>query len=556
MPHAMERRTPLLALLAVLPVLGTGCVAFDVGRPQTFTNEEKVFETAKEPSATEVVDAEVALSQPKPGFAEVRLLATVRETYPRTCRTDRTTVIRQKRMSFGFMPFFAEYDGPGDSLVPAMFYRNGRTTEDSDLGRRYVYKAEADVESEPDILLAGIWLIPGLYVNSVVSLVWTPFFGDWECRHVDWAERGKSRRGSHGAGQLFFDTATPALHALSRFPEADRRRIGVRTCYDPEKTSPGLDVITHWKLFGFHKFLRIRVQGPVRGPVADADPDIRTRRRVPVPGPVSVRVSIPDVGWTGSGVIAEDGRGASIALPHVERDRSATAVVTVSAAGGLAGDACRKAAGGDWRFPVSLRAAAGVYRAAGGAMPAPVVTQVVVHVTEPAAAPERKEAPWDIETVEPYAGGRAAYLVTIHDAARTAFDVKREVQPEIERSLRDAFCASNPGIDEAAVRAYVSSEFGADRTIRLSGVAFSVAPVSDGWSYDSDTHRGSVRLRVSAHMRPEDAKRWGRENIAAIVAEKNVAIESGGAPPPGSTYRSLSESFENGILAIEFEAVQ
>ena len=546
----MKRSVVPFVLLPVA-VLGTGCFSFNVGKPETFRHAETVFETAKEPSSSEILDAKVSFSQPRSDVAEIKLLATVRESYPRTSRTDETTVVRQKRMSFGFLPFSAETDGPDDTLIPFGLYRNGRTTSDPELGRRYVYKvADPSDELTPGMILAGIWLIPGMYVNSVVSIVWTPFFGDWECNHVDWIERKQCRRGSFGAGQLYYDTATPALYALSRFPAEDRRRIGVRTCYDPGDTSPSLDFSTHWKLFGFHKFLRVRIQGPVRGTPQEASPEIRTRRGVAVPGPISVRVSIPEVGWTGTGVIDESGRPASVALPPADRDRSATATVVVSAPGGLAGEACAKAAGSTWSFPVALTTGLSAQRPS---VPA-VVTQVVVHVTEPAPMPET--APWDIETVSPYANGRAEWLVTIRDPARTAFKVRREVQPDLEASLRESFCAANPGIGEQSVRAYVSSDFGADRTIRLSGVAFSVAPVADGWRYDADSRRGTVRLRVSAHMRPEDAKQWARENVSAIVSEKNVAIEAGKAPPRGATYRSLSETFENGVLTVEFEAVQ
>ena len=550
-PAMKSNALPLL--LIPVAVLGTGCVAFNVGRPETFRHGETVFETAKDPSSSEILDAKVSFSQPRADVAEIGLLATVRETYPRTSRTDETTVVRQKRMSFGFLPFFAENDGPDDTLVPSGFYRNGRTVSDPELGRRYVYKTAEEMEGEPGVFLAGLCLIPGMYVNSVVALVWTPFFGDWECNHVDWVERKNCRRGSFGAGRLYYDTATPALYALSKFPEEDRRRIGVRTCYDPGDTAPSLDVITHWKLFGFHKFLRVWIRGPVRGTPVEADPEIRTRRGVAVPGPISVRVFIPEVGWTGSGVIDESGKAASVALPSADRDRSATATVTVSAPGGLAGEACGKAAGSTWSFPVSLKAGASGLRPS---VPA-VVTQVVVHVTEPAAEPAApKTAPWDIETVRPYADGRAEWLVTVRDPARTALEVRREVRPDLEASLRESFCAANPGIDAKAVRAYVSSDFGANRTIRLLGVAFSVAPVADGWSYDADTRRGTVRLRVSAHMRPEDAKQWARENVSAIVAEKNVSLEAGKAPPDGATYRSLSESLENGVLSVEFEAVE
>ena len=167
-----------------------------------------------------------------------------------------------------------------------------------------------------------------------------------------------------------------------------------------------------------------------------------------------------------------------------------------------------------------------------------------------------KAAAYEIATEEPFEGGRAAYRVRIRDASMTAFDVVRVVKPEIETVLRDAFAAESPGIDVRTVRAYVVPEFGEDRTIRFRGVAFSVQPVTDGWRYDADSHRGSIRLRVSEGMTPEEAKRWARDNIEAIAREKNVSLEAGGAPPEGAVYRSLGETLEDGVLTVEFEAVE
>ncbi len=78
----------------------------------------------------------------------------------------------------------------------------------------------------------------------------------------------------------------------------------------------------------------------------------------------------------------------------------------------------------------------------------------------------------------------------------------------------------------------------------------------DGWSYDHDSRRGWVRLRIPNGVSTEDARYWVRENIATILAEKDVLLEADKAPPSGVTYRSLGEKFENGILTVEFEAVQ
>ena len=57
-------------------------------------------------------------------------------------------------------------------------------------------------------------------------------------------------------------------------------------------------------------------------------------------------------------------------------------------------------------------------------------------------------------------------------------------------------------------------------------------------------------------MPASETKRWARENISAIVSEKNVVIEAGKAPPKGAKFRSLNENYSNGVLAVEFETVE
>ena len=142
-------------------------------------------------------------------------------------------------------------------------------------------------------------------------------------------------------------------------------------------------------------------------------------------------------------------------------------------------------------------------------------------------------SPYGIETIQPYSLGKALYRVTIHNESLTAFDVERLVRPEIERILRMAFAAENPGVSDSSIRAYAIPDFGNDRTLLFSGRVFSIEPVEDGWNYNPNTRCGWVRLRIFGGMSAEDAKRWARENISAIVADKNVVIETGKALPSG-----------------------
>ena len=168
----------------------------------------------------------------------------------------------------------------------------------------------------------------------------------------------------------------------------------------------------------------------------------------------------------------------------------------------------------------------------------------------------KARAPYEITTEEAFSKGQAVYRVNITDSGLTAFEVVRMVKPEIETVLRDALAARMPGLPQDAIRAYVVPEFAENRVIRFRGWAFAMKPIADGWRYNPETRRGVARFRLSGGMPPEEAKRWARENIEAIVMEKNVALEAGVAPPEGAKYRSLGEMLEGGVLTVEFEVVE
>ena len=195
--------------------------------------------------------------------------------------------------------------------------------------------------------------------------------------------------------------------------------------------------------------------------------------------------------------------------------------------------------------------------------PVPVSSPVAFPSTPDMQTPEQFRAtpsppPYDITTVESYTGGRAVYRVTIQDPSKTAFDIERIVRPEIERIVREAFESESFVTDRDSVRVAVIPDFCENRTILFTAMAFSAEPVADGWTYDADSRRGTVRLRVTGRVDADAARRWARQNIANIVRDKNIALSSdAGTPPPlGATFRSLGESLEDGILTVEFEAVQ
>ncbi len=174
----------------------------------------------------------------------------------------------------------------------------------------------------------------------------------------------------------------------------------------------------------------------------------------------------------------------------------------------------------------------------------------------PVKPPKPERPPFDIVSTEPYKDGRAVYRVSILDPSKTAFEIERLVRPDIERIVRDAFASGNPDIPPESIRVSVVPDFGSDRTILFTAVAFSAELASDGWTYSSETRRGTVQLHVGGRVDARTARLWARHNIASIVRDKNAALSPDEETPPlGAAFQSLSESLDKGILTIEFAVV-
>ena len=167
-----------------------------------------------------------------------------------------------------------------------------------------------------------------------------------------------------------------------------------------------------------------------------------------------------------------------------------------------------------------------------------------------------KDAPFEYLDINPSVDGLYTVRVKVNDKSKT-YGIGRLVESEAKRQMLKSYVADNPNTPPNYIR--IAGELKTEENgsiLIYTGRVFSARPVEDGWHYDNESNRGWIRLRIGGGMPVEEAKRWARENIAVIVSEKNVTLEPGKAPPPGAQYRSLSESFEDGVLTIEFEALQ
>lgn len=512
----MAWRAALAAAAAMS--LGSGCVAFNVGKPELFT--------AETPAGIHPVAMSRVVSQtPRPTMdmteanghliARIGLAIDIATVQNQEQSWERVTVSRQKRLAFGLFPAEEFFWSPPEALIPDI------RGMDSDT--------------------AAIGTLFGMCLYLPWSVLGEPILGSWGCQSHSW--RGPNSKWLY-----------------ERFSASELAKMGIQK----DGVHSFLYGFTHFMspIVGFHRFSTYVVSRPE--PLSNRSPCTPLAQTVTrtVQGPFQVELSLPECGYAQVALVPEEETEAHFDLVNVVSDIPVVhgTVRFLPPSGGW--DAIRDEEKRGWlvvaaakAHPVSVRVP--VVTGRGEAPVQATMVKEIHHYHEMRVVEERKPegAPWDIETVEPFRGGRAAYRVTIRDASKTAVEVEREVRPDIERNLRESFFAAMPGMDEGRVRAYAVAEY-EGRAIRFRGVAFSVQPLTDGWTYDEETRRGTVRLRISEGMTPDEAKRWARENIEAIVREKNVALEAGAALPAGAVYRSLGETLAGGVLTVEFEAVE
>jgi hypothetical protein len=549
--------------------LAAGCVAVNAGKPDVFRHTETRRETAAQPARRQLAGARGRLEQ-RGDVAVAGILAEYRDEYPKTIWEETVTVRLQKRLAVGLFPGAAE-----QYLMPLGALKSGvglsRAANRSSPGFCAYYR-------ETDWDYVGTQLFSLLFscgicqlAGTVNSLLVQPFAG-WSCDH-DWVDGKSFKKGAWLSGEGPFADASqsPKIKALAEFTPTERRKMGIKVCWDSANVAEnagGLgpnnpSFIAHLGLAGFHKHLAVFVEPAQEGPRRDDGVETRTRR-VDVPGPYWAELSIPALGHTQTKRVERGSTRAEFALPEAARECVADAVVTFrpDSAGGAADEGTRRVlervAGQSFRFDVTLRQGQAPGRPA-AAVPPLEFRQTTPAQRAPVAPPRTsREASslWEITGIRRTEAGYYEVRVAIADRSKT-FDIGWAVEADVRRIIRENFANRHPGTGIQYVHEVVEWETEENGAVLVyRGWAFSARPMSDGWAYDDESRRGTVRLRISDGMPPEEAKRWARQNIEAIVKEKNVALEAGGTPPAGAMYRSLGEALADGVLTVEFEALE
>lgn len=536
-------QTALSLGLAAWALAGAGCVAIPVGRTQVFRHTEERLETEPTPSRTTAGNPRVMLLQ-RGGTVEVSLTADIVKEHAHRRFVKETTVRRQRRLAFGLFPGAAEIVWmPKGALASTMSVPRGGYNPPPDYCGYYRDRglglgAYALAHTRALLLCAGT--IQAAY--TVESLLLAPF-ESWKCESHDFADREHWRRGTKRlAGQPLTEadaSSSPRLRALAELPEDLRRKIGARTCFDVQNAGGVADGV-HLGLAGFHKYQAVSVS-VAEAEAGEAEESERRTEKGEMEGPYEVELAIPGLGYSERRVVGRGKTKTTFELPGARHETAIMAQVSMREClrGGegptpeLTRQALRGLAGQGNRFDVNLPETPGDGDGGHGA------------------------GGWEILQIRPTREGK--YLVRVHlaDSARRA-EAAREVAAEVRRRIREDYANRHPSVRVAEVRDWVKWKTdGEDPCVLLfSGWAFSASPLEQGWHWDDNNRRGKVRLMIPDGVPEEQVLQWARQNIASIVADKGVALEVGGTAVSGTAFRIVSERFENGILAIEFEAVE
>ena len=522
----MKLHAPSLLAVTVSAVLSLapGCVAFNVGKPEVVIDEHDVPEKQEESVAVDIVDVEPQSSQTGLDKVAIGLKADVDETIEKRSYRETWTIRKQKRLGVGLFPGGAEvFLMPEGALYPVIFQRQNS---------QGVYKFNpADTASDYVVseLFGGILTCGVVWVVGTVHSLLVAPFGPWECSH-DLIETDSVQGPSGGSGPWTVSASTK-VRMLDKYST----KLGVHTSLDAGKnTSGGVD---HLGLFGVHKYVAMFVDGPERGPSTVVGTE-KKREAKEVNGPYIVEFSIPELNHSNWSRVTSRETNATFPLPIAQHDCTVDATVAfrrdehpnAGAVGELTRKALDKASERVFHMEVALRGGGG----------SPVKVRKLYEIVEITTAGD----------------GKYVVRVEIKDKSKT-FAIGRNIESEVRRLIREDYLGKNPDTPLQYIRDSVKWETeGNGEMLVYTGWAFSARPVEDGWDYNPDTRRGWIRLRITGGMPADDAKSWARKNIAAIISDKNVALEASKAPPSGAQYRSLAEKFEDGVLTVEFEAIE
>ena len=520
-----------MAAAAVAVPLISGCVAIPMGTEKYTTEYPSVIRATWDlPEKTYEPEPSVVAGDAENRTVAVGLRGTVVSEQAREQHYEKVTVEKRKRMAFGLFPGCAEpVFRPKQAMVPQggmTYYGDGKYGNDGSRGS--FAKASGSC-------MGGL-----LFLDTPVALLYGPFAPYEKSYHYMGRLIG-SKRSGNTVNNTF---SKEDVDALLKFPPADREKIGAWTYHENDRHPHN----TFWNgfdqtaLVGFDKYCYYLVHGPEKAekktPVAPAvTKAVRT-----VSGHYMVTLRLPTLGYEQT-VALEAGEKEAVFNLEGAANGEATAEGTLRYAFGAEGPEgvrnsedralLEQAVKREWPVTVLL----------------PVRGRRADSAQGPGGGTGQKGgsgAAYRIAGIGHGAEGEGLVVrVAVEDTTKT-LAILRRVRPEIEQLVREDFAARHPDVPAEAVRTVIGQGTEEDgRILVYTGRAFAVQPTEDGWAYDEETRRGWVRMRVTGGMGADEAKRWARENISAIVAEK-----AGG----GGAYRSLSEKYEKGVLTVEFSA--
>lgn len=494
----------LLLSLASCVLIGTGCVAFNVGEPKTVPRVDspwgKPFE--KELSRT-LRSADVELTDVSPdqkaGVARVsiQVSGSFSATFQPYVRYTRREVTVQRKMSFGLYPVWAEWIWKPDKAADPAWSRK--------LENVFVEWAGCS-EAAPVAGAIGFLLVGsiGSCIASVAvpySLLVAPFYGNYE-------------------GFTNNDNPSPILFVPLGFHRYQTTTWG-RKLSDLEVTNG-----------------------------AQQTRDVSCRAT----GPFNVWLVIPELSYSKTISVPWGQTTAMFEVPMDSVDREVEARIGVFAPNEMERQPSKDTLA--LLDKVSRRYFVGNITLPGAVEPVVRKEVVVERVVVRSDPPRPGKAPYDIVEESPLRNGRVLYRVAILDESKTKLEILRLVRPEIERILTNAFLAENPGADESKIRVLVVPDLGRERLFfDVRGTAVSTEPAVTKWTYDSESGAGTIQILLPRGMDAQKAKAWTRKNIGAIVADKGIAVEVGKSPPSGAKYRIFGKETisDNGELTLSFE---
>lgn len=544
----LAKRVALSLAATGMAWLSGGCLAFNVGHPETFPLElpagEETRTTGREVLFGQVV-AEMGgqSGDGKTLPVEISLHGMMDRVEQKGRKVNVVDVTRQKRLSFGLFPGTAEWIFRPEGWAVPDGAPSGMTPEQQEELIAMRYRAHwgdwgdsvrANSLQVPEACLPFVGMLEvglGLGVGALYTTPLTPYFlfvepvaGHWTCQsHMCWIDLSKGQSGS--------------LRYWEANGEGHFRKV------DPSMIREKLVAFVHCIPLGFFRHSFVKFSEEREGEWSPTGPARHVREAVAAKGPYRVEVRIPALGYADSRVAWRGAEKVRFDVPRGNVPGEVVALVKCRAEGTVADESQRALLedAGKWTQVVPLW------------LPGPAGSEVRVVVEQA----RLKGALLRYAKERDMGNGGARWVVEILDESLETLDVAAFARPLILDELRAGWLERHPEEAEGSVGAWADWRSGEnDRTLVFSGAAFSVRPIADGWRYDAATRGGEVRWMVPEDADAEAVRRWARENVESIARDRAAVLKAGEAAPEGGRYRSLSERLENGVLTLEFEVVQ